>query len=279
MKQIFLVLLAIIPFFFLAAQIPTETLEVTIHYYENYPFAYKSKSGKMEGIEIDIFKAFEKWAEERKGIRIQSNFIPYTVFGNAYRRVRAEKDGNHIGMATVSITADRQKEIDFSSPYLKNKSLLVSGGHSPTLYAIDEIAEKFKDHTALTIQASIHEANLMNIKRDYFPDMKIDYRSSANDIIDIVARNEGHFAYVDIVSFWYYVSSKTDGYVKIQRAAQTEDEYFGFIFPLVDSKLKSLFNEFMDGGFGFVASKVYDRIIQNYLGDDIRKYVDAGKLD
>lgn len=279
MKPFFLILLAILFFNFLPAQIPTQTIEVTIHYYLNYPFAYKSKSGKIEGIEIDIFNAFEKWVEERKGIRIQSNFIPYTVFGNAYRRVRAETEGNHIGMATVSITADRQKEIDFSSPYLRNKSLLVSGGNSPTLYSIDEIDDKFKDHTALTIQASIHEANLKNIKAEYYSNMNIEYRSSANDIIDIVARNEGYFAYVDIVSFWHYVSSRSDGYIKIQRAAQTEDENFGFIFPKGDSELKTLFNEFMDGGFGFVASKVYDRIIQNYLGDDIRKYVDAGKLD
>jgi len=260
-------------------QIPTESLEVTIHYYENYPFAYQGKSGKLEGIEVEIFQAFEKWAEDRKGIRIQSNYISYSVFGNAYRRVRSEVSNNHIGMASVSVTPKRQEEVDFSSPYLKNKSLLVSGGYAPTLYSIDEIAEKFKDLTALTIQASIHEGNLLQIKKDHFPDMNIEYRESAMDIIDIVARNDGYFAYVDIVSFWYYVTTKSDGYIKIQRAAQTEDEYFGFVFPMGESKLKSLFNEFMDGGFGFVSSKVYDRIIQKHLGDDIRKYVDAGSID
>jgi len=261
------------------AQIPTETLEVTIHYYENYPFAFQGKSGKLEGIEVEIFQAFEKWAEERKGIRIQSNYISYSVFGNAYRRVRSEVANNHIGMASVSVTPKRQEEVDFSSPYLKNKSLLVSGGYAPALYYTSEIGDKFSEMTALTIQASIHEGNLFLIRDEHFPEMKIEYRESAMDIIDIVARNDNYFAYVDIVSFWYYVTTKSDGYIKIQRAAQTEDEYFGFVFPKGESKLKTLFNEFMDGGFGFVSSKVYDRIIQKHLGDDIRKYVDAGSLE
>ena len=279
MKNFSVWILSFCLFHVLSAQIPTESIDATVHYYENFPFSYTSKSGKLEGIEIDIFRAFEKWAEERKGIRINSNYVSYSEFGNAYRRVKSEVNSNHIGMATVSITAKRQAEVDFSSPYLRNKSLLVSGGFAPTLSSLDEIASKFSPLTALTIQASIHEANLLRIKAEHFPDMKIEYRASANDIIDIVARNDGYFAFVDIVSFWYYVSTRADGYIKIQRGVSSEDEHFGFIFPKGDSRLKELFNEFMDGGFGFVASKAYEGIIQNYLGEDIRKYVDAGALE
>jgi len=263
----------------IAAQIPTESLEVTVHFYENAPFSYRGASGDLEGIEIDIFKAFEKWAEERKGVRIQSNYVSYAVFGNAYRRVSGEVGANHIGMATVSITPERLKDVDFSSPYMHNKSLMVSGGNAPTLHSVDEIAQKFNHLTALTIQASIHEVALKRIQNQYFPELKLDYRYAAMDIIDIIARNDGYFAFVDIVSFWNYVRSRADGYIKIQRAVATENESFGFIFPKGDSRLKELFNEFMDGGFGFVASKAYEKILIKYLDQDVLKYVDASQLD
>ncbi len=271
-----IVLCSIMP---LAAQIPTESLEVTVHFYENAPFSYRNNEGNLEGIEIDIFREFEKWAEERKGIRIQSNYVSYEVFGNAYRRVSGEIGGNHIGMATVSITPERLKDVDFSSPYLHNKSLMVSGGNAPTLHTVDEIEQKFSGLTALTIQASIHEAALKRIQSQYFPTLKLDYRYSALDIIDIVARNDGYFAFVDIVSFWNYVRSRADGYIKIQRAVATENESFGFIFPKGETRLKELFNEFMDGGFGFVASKAYEKILIKYLDQDVLKYVDASQLD
>lgn len=263
----------------LYSQIPSETLDVTVHYYDNEPFAYKSKSGKLEGIEIDIFSAFERWAEDRKGIRINPNFVPYSVFGNAYRRVKSEIGGNHIGMATVTITESRRKEVDFSSPYLRNRSILISGGYAPMLHNIEEIGQKFKGMTALAVQSSIHEELLKNIRANYFPDMNIEYRNSITDIIDIIARNEGYFGYVDIVSYWAYVSSKSDGYVKIQRAAGMDQEYIGFIFPKGQSRLKELFNEFMDAGFGFISSKTYEKIILSYLGPEMLKYVDVGRND
>ncbi len=254
------------------AQEKNSPIMVNVHYFDNYPFAFKDKQGKLAGIEVEIFAAFQKWALEKKGIVVKTNFKSQPTFDGVLNAVKDAKNEAVIGMGSISITPQRETLFDFSSPYLKNKSFLVSEGSAPTLLNVGDLKTQFAGYKALTIKGSIHEENLLAIKAVYQPNLVIEYRNTPAEILKEIAKKSNYFAYVDLITYWYFVNNEQDGFIKIQRITNAKDDYFGFLFQEGDTKISPLFNEFMDAGFGFASSKVYQQIIEKYLGADIIQF-------
>ena len=83
------------------------------------------KTGKLEGFEIDLARAMTKKILGPKG---RCTFVPVT----SGTRVRLLKNGNIDAiMATMTITPEREKQVDFSKSYFDaGQSLLVKKGSS-----------------------------------------------------------------------------------------------------------------------------------------------------
>src|SRR5690606_37672402 len=129
MKNI-LLLVVIFSFFLFPVfgQHPTsnqQPTEIQIHYFNNYPFSFKNKAGQIEGIEVDILNAFVKWMKTEKSIELKVQYQNFNEFSVFYKSIIAAPP-NVVGLGSVSITTNRQKEVSFTPPYLKNKSILVS---------------------------------------------------------------------------------------------------------------------------------------------------------
>ena len=103
---------------------------LTVNYFSNSPML--SQDGEsMKGIEYDILLEFKNWMQENKGIAIDYKFEAFDEFETMYNRIK-DSQGNMIGAGTIAISSKREGEVDFSAPYLKNVSILVSSGNVKT---------------------------------------------------------------------------------------------------------------------------------------------------
>jgi membrane-bound lytic murein transglycosylase MltF len=108
---------------------------------------YFVDKGTQRGTAYDAFRLFEedlnkKLAQEKKQkhLKVQVFFIP--VGRDELLQALAAGKGD-IAAANLTITAERQKLVDFSSPIYPNVSeLLVSGPASPVVSSVDELAGK-----------------------------------------------------------------------------------------------------------------------------------------
>lgn len=241
---------------------------ITVHYLEQHPFCYKDKSGKLTGIEIDIMNEFAKWLKDKKDVSVKIEYKSYNKFNDVYQGIKTNKDAASFGLATVTITPERNQEIDFSAPYLKNKSLLVSSGVVPTLLKVDEIPQKFTNLTAVTIKNSVHEHDIQMIKEKYLPNLNIEYVDAPTQILQKLASDKKYFGYVDIITYWDFVKNNSKAYVKMQRASIINNENFGFIMPK-NNDWTPVINEFFEAGFGFTATKMYRSILETHLGFEV----------
>jgi ABC-type amino acid transport substrate-binding protein len=239
---------------------------MVVEYLENYPYAYKDKNGDLTGVEIDIIKQYVKWLKEKKGMDVVVSYNGYNDFAQFYSDVRNIRNAS-MGAGTVTITSDRAREVRFSSPYLKNKPLLISSINIPTLTDISRIAEAFDGKIAVIVKGSVHEKWINKIKAEYWPSLRVDYVESPAKVIEMISASEDYFGYLDLVTYWAALQGNSKP-LKLHRLNQSSYENFGFIFPK-DSQWYSTFNEFFDSGLGFPATQAYTDILKKHLGEEI----------
>lgn len=108
---------------------------------------YFTDKGTQRGMTYDAFRLFEedlnkKLAKEKKQkhLKVQVVFIPVSR-GELLQALVAGK--GDIAAANLTITAERQKLVDFASPIYPNVSeLVVSGPASPGVSSMDDLAGK-----------------------------------------------------------------------------------------------------------------------------------------
>lgn len=244
----------------------TQEGSLTVHFYENYPFSYTDSAGNPAGVEIDMIQFFEKWMKASGGYTIKLKYVQHTNFDEFYEAVKTGAP-NTVGLGTVSITKNRQKEIQFTEPYVKNVSVLVSQVGVPTIRGNNMYSEAFDGKTALTIKGSVHEEALQELKSKYLKKLKIEYKQTQEEILSAINENPEYFGYVDVVTFWAYNHNKTTN-LKVHRLANINREKFGFILPN-GSDWNVPFQQFFESGFGFTASKKYMDILHKHLSYEI----------
>ena len=130
----------------------TKSGSLNVQYHNNYPYSYADADGEAAGIEIDIINQFAKWLKDKKGIDIKVNFERSDDFAKFYEKVKINKAVS-IGAGSVTVTPERAREVKFSSPYLKNKPVLVSSVMKATLSDVRNIGKEFNGMTAVIVRA------------------------------------------------------------------------------------------------------------------------------
>ncbi len=248
----------------LASQQKSGIMNVQYHY--NFPFVYTTDEAELTGIEIDIIKQFAVWLKIKKGIDVKLEFERHDDFAKFYEKVKITKAVS-VGAGSVTVTPDRAREIKFSSPYLKNKPVLVSSILKSTLTDIRNISKEFNGMTAVIVKGSVHEKLIKNIKDNYWPELKIELVESPAIVLDKISNSNKYFGYLDLISYWATIQKESKP-IKIHRATPFDTEYFAFIFPK-SSDWSAAFNEFFDGGLGFPASDAYFEILRKHLSSEL----------
>ncbi|MFT6166061.1 MAG: putative glutamine transport system substrate-binding protein [Vicingaceae bacterium] len=248
--------------------------EINVYYFDNEPYAYKNDKGVLVGIEVDIMKSFVNWLKDEKGIELKLNFMPFNEFNNFYNEMRAAKT-NTIGLGSVTITDARAKEVKFSAPYLKNVSVLITDGSVPTARNDEDLKNDVLSLTPVTIKGSIHQTHLDELYKNEDMNRDYVYVSDAIEIPMKIRESAKYYGYVDVISFWKYLKSNTDHYVKMHAIANKTEEVFGFVMPNL-TDWDGAINEFFESGFGFTSTKEYHSILEKHLSFEI---IDKVELD
>jgi membrane-bound lytic murein transglycosylase MltF len=99
--------------------------------------------GRQHGISYEVLKEFEKFVNKKlktKTLKVQFVFIPVSRDELIPSLLNGLGD---IAVANLTITTERQKQVDFSNPLLRGvKELLVTGPAAPPINSIDDLAGK-----------------------------------------------------------------------------------------------------------------------------------------
>lgn len=242
-----------------------------VSYFENEPYAYQNGKGDLSGIEIDILRSFVKWAKEEKGVNIKLEFTAHKDFNNFFEGMYESKI-NHIGLGSLAITEERGKTMNFSAPYLKNVSVLITDGSVPTARTRDVLLANAAGLKPVTIKGSIHQEYLVSLYNEAGVKPAYEYVAEAQMIPAKIKENSKYFGYVDIISFWKYLK-ENNHYIKMHSIANKKDEYFGFALSKNSDWIIAI-NEFFESGFGFTATKEYHHILEKHLGFEIMEKVE-----
>lgn len=243
---------------------------LNVHYFENEPYAYKSR-GNYTGIEMDILNSFVEWLEEEKGVELKLKYTKYNDFRIFYSGIEKAPE-NSVGLGSVTIDDSRKETVDFSAPYLNNVAVLITDGSVPTSKNEEDLVKNVLNLKPVTIKGSSHQNHLKKLYSSNGLNIRLTYVPQANMIPEKIKESPKFYGYMDIISYWQYVRT-SDHYVKMHSIANIKDEQFGFVFPK-GAGWDIIFNEFFESGFGFTATKEYHEILEKHLGFEIIEKVE-----
>lgn len=248
---------------------------IALAYVETPSFVYKDKSGNLTGICVDIMNDFVKWVNENKKVKLQSKFVgDGTSFRGMYDKVKGST-GGVFGLGNITITEERKKEIKFSPPFITNFAILITQGNVPTLAKLDDLPTTFGKLTAYTAKGTLNEKRIQELKKKYFPTMKINTVSTSPEAYSKVFNDPNSFTYLDLAFYLEAVQERKS--VKRHPVGDVAAEKFGFVMPL-NSDWTPLLEEFFKDNGGYANTSRYREILTRHLGETgVKLLQSAGK--
>ncbi|MDX2172320.1 MAG: transporter substrate-binding domain-containing protein [Bacteroidota bacterium] len=259
MKKLFTIFL----FFTVCGKFKTQTIDtITINYFVHAPFCL-NENEPLKGFEIDFINEYVLWLKTTKKQNVAIKYKSFTD-QNVFYTATKSSNKNTIGLGSFVISSDKLKEIDFTMGYLKNVAFCITNGNAPDVKTKtpEEITKALGSMTALTLTNTTASKYILEIKKTYIKDLKINYQSNETSVLDEISKNVLNFGYVNALEFWYYLKANPSKFLKMQKILNQSKEEFGFILPKGSSH-KTLFNEFFTT---FKASRNYRAILEKYMG-------------
>lgn len=236
---------------------------ISFAYVETPSFVYKS-NGKLTGICVDIMNDFVEWVNKTKGVKLQSKFVgDGSSFRGMYDKVKAST-GGVFGLGNITMTDERKKEVKFSPPIITNFAILITQNNVPTLSKMEDISTTFANLTAYTAKGTLNEKRILEVKKQYFPNMKVVTTATSPEAYQKVFSDPNSFTYLDLAFYLEAVQERKS--VKRHPVGDRAAEQFGFIMPS-NSDWYPLMEEFFNANGGYTNTTAYKKILQAHLGD------------
>jgi len=206
--------------------------------------------GRQYGLSYEALKAFEKFVNKKlktKTLKFHVVFIPVSRDELIPSLLNGLGD---IAIANLTITTQRQKQVDFSSPFLTGvKELLVTGPSAPPIKSIDDLAGKgIHVRRSSSYYESLIQLNT-SFKKAGKSQMKLvlaDETLEDEDLLEMV--NAGLIPMIVMDShkahFWKQIFDKITVHQDI--AVRTGGE-IAWAFRKNSPKLKAVVNDFVKG--------------------------------
>ncbi len=246
--------------------------EANITYvYSEAPGFAANKNGSVQGVCVDIMGDFEFFLLDKYGITVKSKLNKQHAnnFTDYLNAVKKSNDGV-FGLSNTTITEKRKKGYSFSPPYITNIAMILTHKDVPTLENLDKIAKVFEGKTALTIKGTTNEEQILKIKANHFPNLKIEYVNYFDEAMVKIDKSSNYFTNVDFTYYLEALNSKKA--IKRHPAGDQTAEKFGIIMPKNSDWVKP-FNEFLTESYE--TSSSYRKIIAMHLGPNALKLLDA----
>jgi ABC-type amino acid transport substrate-binding protein len=246
---------------------------IIVHYYENFPYAY-TEGGSVKGIEVDIVNEYVSWLKQKKNITVAVQYKPFSEFSALYNSLKSGS-AKTLGLGSIAYKKERENEVTFSPPYLRNVSVLISQGTVPTVRTKDatDVSKVLGNLEAYAVKGSTHNNYLNGLKKESLPNLKIITTESQNAVLDNISKSKNSFGYVDIIAYWSYLRNNPTKFLKMHKVFSESNEYLAIAMPKNGSH-EALLHEFFESGFGFTSTKAYRTILEKYLGHEIIESVE-----
>jgi membrane-bound lytic murein transglycosylase MltF len=211
---------------------------------------YFLDKGRQRGATYELLKEFEKFVNKKlksNTLKVRILFIPVTRDQLLPWLVEGRGD---IAAANLTITPQRQKQVDFSDPWIPDvKELLITGPSAAPVKNLDDLAGK-EIHVR---RSSSYYESLVDLNRSFQqagkPKMNLiiaDEMFQDEDLLEMV--NAGLIPMIIVDShkaqFWAQIFDKIK--VHTDLAVRTGGE-IAWAFRQNSPKLKALINEFVKG--------------------------------
>jgi hypothetical protein len=218
------------------------------------------ENGTMKGVCVEILSDFVKFVETKYGKKIKLNYAgEEKVFTGFLTTVQSTP--NILGVTNVTVTDERKKLMKFTPSFLTNPIVMITHKDAPSIKDLTEMKTAFAGYTAEMITGSTHVKHMEDIKKKYYPGMKITFGPSGSVILDHIRTNPKLFTILDFTEFMDAMRNQLP--VKRQNVEITKAEELAFIMaPQTDWDV--LWKEFLTDEYK--ASVRYRKIVVDHLG-------------
>jgi len=232
---------------------------LVVAYSENSPFIYNDAQGKMAGIEFEILEAFVRFIDEKYGAKLNLEYEHLYNFESLIDTLKNSKRPI-LGIASISALKERKKDFKISDPYMPDIEIIISSRNFGSISSLSEFANMVKNNRAITVTNSTFERNILELQKDYFPEIKIEYVRHVDFLIEDVSNSNDAWGYVSLPNYLsYYKKGKG---ISRQRFFMVENPGLSIATPLT-SDWDEVLNEFIrDARF----KPLLDRLIEKHLG-------------
>ncbi len=177
------------------------------------PMGFKDENGEIVGFDIDLAKA----VGEKLGKKIEFQSIDWLM-------KESELNGGNIDFIWngYSISDERKEQVAFSTPYLKNRQVVITLADSPINTKSDLADKVVGAQTGSTaVDAVSDEPEILAL----FKDGKLVTYESNNDVLMDLEAGRIDAAVADEIIVRYYISKKGEEKFKILEEHFGEEEY------------------------------------------------------
>ncbi len=237
--------------------------KIQLAYVQTFGFVYK-ENGNLTGVCVEIMKDFVKFVNEKKGVKLTTQFVGNgESFKDMYDKVRTS-DGGVFGLGNITITEERKREVKFSPPYITNLAFLITQNEVPTLAKMEDLPTTFGKLTAFAAKGTLNERRINELKLKYYPGMKIMLTATSQETLEKITATPDGFAYLDLAFYLEAVQQRKP--VKRHPIGDKASERFGFVMPM-NSDWSPVLEEFFKADGGYTNTAAYKMILRKHLGE------------
>lgn len=232
---------------------------LVVAYSENSPFVYNNAQGDLAGIEFELLQDFVSFAAEKYKVKLELEFEHLYNFESLIDTLKSSQRPI-IGIASISTLEERKKDFNITDPYMPDIEVIISSGAFSSVANLSDFANMVNKNRAITVSNSTFERNILELKRDYFPDINIEYVRHVDFLIEEVSNSQNSWGYISLPNYLiYYKSGKN---IRRQRFFMVENLGLSIATPLT-SDWDGILNEFIkDSRF----KPLLNSLIEKYLG-------------
>jgi signal transduction histidine kinase len=243
---------------------------VTMCWYESQPFIFSGANG-MSGIEFEILQDFRKFLKKRHGVDLSMVWKEGKSFGNTYRQVKTATKSGVFGVSAFSVTPERQKDVQFSKSYMSDISVLITSKNIPIVQTREEFNKVFGKLTAITIEATTYEQDILKLKREGNVGFKVEYIPSSENILRVVEKRDSAFGFIDLPVYMKIFANEPSVNVKRQNLFPVKRQGYALIFPLESDWSEPLDEYFNSPEF----NPELQRIIAHYIDIELYHFIES----
>ena len=173
---------------------------LVVAYSENSPFIYSDPQGNLAGIEFEIIEEFVRFMDEKYDVTLTLEYEHLYDFESLLDTLK-HSQRPLLGIASISSLEERKKDFKITNPYMPDIELIVSSREYSSVSSLAEFASMVKNNRAITVTNSTFERNILDLQRDYFPEIKIEYTRHVDILIEEIANSDDTWGYVSLPNY------------------------------------------------------------------------------